>query len=224
MATTEFKVDTRQLERLSAELIVLPNELASAMRSSLSTGINFSLRKIVSEYYALNPKKIAGTYRVRTFKGGSENSESLRYEVVGRRLSLTHFGRSPFLVGDPRPMVEIIKGQLMQISKQTGADGKLKSPFVMTTGAKSADKEQTNVFRRTGVFSDKKRPVRIGNSVFMAKKEKLQSYRTVSVPQMLGHEQVAERVQEELLQQFDRVLFKKIESTTGITQGNISSR
>ena len=52
-------------------------------------------------------------------------------------------------------------------------------------------------------------------------KPKLKSYRSLSVPQMLGNEAVADEAQTVMLQAFERDLFKNIERRTGIVQQNI---
>lgn len=227
-AAKEFKIDSLQLEYLSEELAALPQEIDRSMRSTLQSGISFSLRKIVSKHYAINQHKLAGTYRVRSFQQQRAGQQGLRFEVVGRRLTLAHFNVSPFRMGAPRPMIEIVRGSIMPASQVIGADGKRKTPFVMSTGAKGGGKERLNIFRGTGVyFNDGKQTVRkfdskSGGVAFNGRREKLISYRTVSVPQMLGHEAVAAEVQEELLNQFDGKLFKRIERLTGVVQQNIA--
>lgn len=227
-AAKDFKIDSRQLELLGEELAALPQDLNNAVRGTLQSGINFSLKKIVSKHYAINPGKLAGTYRVRTFSQHQDGNNGLRFEVVGRRLTLAHFNVSPFRMGAPSPMIEIVRGSIMPASQVIGADGKRKTPFVMSTGAKGGGKERLNIFRGTGVyFNGGKQTVRKfdskgGGVAFNGRREKLISYRTVSVPQMLGHEAVAAEVQEELLNQFDGKLFKRIERLTGVVQQNIA--
>lgn len=81
-------------------------------------------------------------------------------------------------------------------------------PFVMKTGARDIGKVQLNVFRATGGKT------RTGKS-------RLKSYRTLSVPQMLGNEAVADEAQTVMLQVFERDLMKNIEKRTGLMQENI---
>lgn len=227
-AKREFTIDSKQLELLGEGLAALPQEMNRAMRGTLQSGINFSLKKIVAKYYAINPSKLAGTYRVRSFHQQDGSQQSLCFQVIGRRLTLAHFNVSPFRMGAPRPMIEIVRGSIMPASQVMGEDGKRKTPFVMSTGAKGGGKERLNVFRGTGVYfnggkqTTRQFDTKSGGVVFKGRREKMISYRTVSVPQMLGHEAVAGEVQEELLHQFDGKLFKRIERLTGVVQENIT--
>ena len=209
MAQTEFTVDTRQLEALSAELAAMPQDILSAIRSSLITGVRSSLTKEVSQHYAVDKGSLGGTFRVFSRRTGGPSSEGIQFEVSGRRLTLAHFRFSPQQSGFPNPQVEIFAGKAKRASNQMGEDGKPKAPFVMNTGAKGEGKVRFNVFVRTGRRRQNSR------------REVLRSYRTVSVPQMLGNEAVAGEVQDELLRVFDRTLMKCIETRTGLIQQNI---
>lgn len=224
MAQKEFTVDTRQLEALSAELTVMPRDVLSAMRSSLVTGIRSSLTRVASRHYAIDPKTMGRTFRVLEHRVGDASSAGMAFEVAGRRLTLSHFRFSPRTSGAAAPVVEVIRGRSKRASPQAGADGKEKTPFVGGTGAKSSGKTALNVFIRTGTRTRKKVPVSIGSSTFMARREAIRSYRTVSVPQMLGNDAVAENVQDNLLRAFDKNLFRRIERRTGLMQQNIAKR
>lgn len=222
MAQTEFTVDTRQLEALSAELAAMPQDILSAIRSSLITGVRSNLTKEVSQHYAVDKGSLGGTFRVFSRRTGGPSSEGIQFEVSGRRLTLAHFRFSPQRSGEAYPTVEIIRGRIRRASSQPGADGKLKPPFVGETGAKDSDKVTLNVFQRTGRYSKKFRDFQVRGRIFKgAKREAIRSYRTVSVPQMLGNEAVARDVQDNLLRVFDRTLIKRIETRTGLIQQNI---
>ena len=223
MAQKEFTIDTRQLDALSAELAVMPRDVLGAMRSSLVIGIRSSLTKVASRHYAIDPKTMGRTFRILEHRVGDASSAGMAFEVAGRRLTLSHFGFSPRQSGAASPTVEVIRGQTKRASPQVGADGKQKTPFVGSTGAKGSGKTALNVFVRTGIRSRKKNPVRIGPVTFRARREAIRSYRTVSVPQMLGHDAVAEDIQDNLLRLFDKNLFRRIESRTGLMQQNITS-
>ncbi len=222
MAQKEFTVDTRQLELLSAELAAMPKDVLSAMRSSLVTGVRSSLTKEASRHYAIDKRTLGGTFRVFSHRTGGPSSEGMQFEVSGRRLTLAHFRFSPQRSGDAYPTVEIIRGRIRRASSQPGADGKLKPPFVGETGAKDSNRVTLNVFQRTGRYSKKLRDFQVRGRTFKgAKREAIRSYRTVSVPQMLGHPSVARDVQDNLLRAFDRTLLKRIETRTGLIQQNI---
>lgn len=83
------------------------------------------------------------------------------------------------------------------------------SPFVMKIKTKKSDGFDKNVF------------INISGRTKTGK-QKLKSYRTVSVPQMLAYEPAANEVQQSMLESFDRVLFEKIGKRLGIAQQNIA--
>lgn len=211
MAQKEFTVDTRQLELLSAELAAMPKDVLSAMRSSLVTGVRSSLTKEASRHYAIDPGTMGKTFRVYSRRSKGPSSAGIQFEVSGRRLTLSHFRFFPKQQWASRPIIEIIRDHAKRATDQVGADGKRKTPFVMRTGAKDASKTQMNVFVRTGTKNRYRNTYR----------EAIRSYRTVSVPQMLGHPSVAWDVQDNLLRAFDRTLMKRIETRTGLIQQNI---
>lgn len=221
MAQTEFHIDTRQLEALSAELAAMPKDILGAIRSSLTTGVRSDLTKVASRRYAIDAKTMGRTFRVLERRIGNASSAGMAFEVAGRRLTLSHFRFSPRQSGAASPIVEVIRGRAKRVSPQAGTDGKQKVPFVGSTGAKSDRKTALNVFVRTGSRSGKKTSVNIGSATFRARREAIRSYRTAAVPQMLGNEAVAGDVQDNLLRVFDRTLMKRIEVRTGLIQQNI---
>lgn len=212
MVQKEFTIDTRQLDALSAELAVMPRDVLSAMRSSLVTGVRSSLTKVASRHYAIDPGTMGKTFRVYSRRSDGPSSAGIQFEVSGRRLTLSHFRFFPKQQWAPRPIIEIIRDHAKRATDQVGADGKRKTPFVMRTGAKDAAKTQFNVFIRTGAKNRYRNTYR----------EAIRSYRTVSVPQMLGYPAVVQDVQDNLLRVFDENLFRRIERRTGLMQQNIT--
>lgn len=207
MARKEFTVDTRQLEALSAELAALPKDVLSAMRSSLVTGVRDSLTKVASQHYAITPGTMGKTFRVFSRRTETPSSAGIQFEVSGQRLTLSHFRFFPKERWARSPIVEVIHGNAKRATPQTGEDGKAKVPFVMKFGKTG----QFNVFVRLGRGSERN-----------PKREALKSYRTVSVPQMLGYPPVAEEVQDNLLRVFDRNLTRRIERRTGLMRQHIT--
>lgn len=209
MSQKEFRVDTHQLENLRDELAVLPGDLRTAVRNSLRAGVKDSLKKVVMKHYALNLKGKKSVYTVRDYRGGDgKEQDEIKFVVTGRLLSLSHFNFSPQTNHAGDPDVEIFQGTVKKAAPQLGDNGRYYRPFVMRTGAKDAGKVQLNVFRMTGGRTATGKP-------------KLKSYRSLSVPQMLGNEAVADEAQTVMLQAFERDLFKNIERRTGIMQQNI---
>ena len=200
MGQREFTVDTRQLERLSGALAALPRDVNAALVSSLRSAALKSLRTTVAKYYALDLKKLSGTYRAVSSADGT----SVAYEIYGRRLTPAHFIIDPMRHRAVRPTLEIIRGHRYQASDRVGTDGKTYAPFVMRLKGSKAGNYRLNVFRGVGGKTGTGKP-------------KLHAYRTVSVPQMLGNEMVAGEVQTELLSVFDRVLLPRIEKRLDLT-------
>ena len=211
MSKQQFEIDTRQLERLSSELAAFPKDLRSAMRSSLTTGIRKSLTTIVPKYYAINQSKLTRVFKVIDKRYSGTDDESVSFEVFGRRLTLEHFYYSPQRHKTFRPMIEIIKGHKKKAGDRMGEDGEMKTPFVINAPRQSGGGRIKNIFVPLGRPSQRN-----------PQNEALKSYRTVSVPQMLGHHSVADEIQENLLEVFDETLFKRIERRTGVMQQNIS--
>ncbi len=209
-------IDTKSLEKLTKDLAIFPDELNKAMISSIKSGVSLSLKKTITKYYALNPQKLARTYKIRNMTEQTNDEYKLIYEISGRKLTPTHFNVSPLAQGTAQPLIEIIKGRNVRASKRMGADGKMKTPFVMSTGATSSGKEHFNVFRDTGKYGQKKlRAIKKKDgtiSVFTARVEKLKPYRTVSVPQMLFHKNVRDEVSENILAQLEKNFEKRANS------------
>lgn len=209
MSNKNFNIDTKQLENLDNALALYPRELNAAIRASLKTGSNFALKNSIQNYYNLSSKKLSGTHKITSHQLKEGEEAALVYEVIGRRLTPTHFKISPLRNLAQQPMVEIIKGSIKQTGPSKGADGKDKTPFVMFTKGKSGS--HFNIFVGTG------RP-QAGNK----NKEALRSYRTVSVPQMLGNELLAEDVTAAMLEAFENALMPQILKKTQLLQENIT--
>ena len=123
MGQREFTVDTRQLERLSGALAALPRDVNAALVSSLRSAALKSLRTTVAKYYALDLKKLSGTYRISRRAVSSADGTSVAYEIYGRRLTPAHFVIDPMRHRAVRPTLEIIRGHLRRQSHPRGQQG-----------------------------------------------------------------------------------------------------
>lgn len=208
MSQRDFRVDSQQMERLSVELAALPRDFNGAIVASLRSATLETLKGTVSQFYALSPRKLSGTYRISPRASAVPGGAGVAYEISGRRLSPAHFVISPLQHRAARPMLEIIRGHRYQAGDKIGTDGKNYVPFVMRLKSGKPGAFGYNVFRGVGGKTSTGKP-------------KLHAYRTVSVPQMLGHRQVAQQVQEELLSVFDRVLVPKIAARMDLAAQNI---
>lgn len=205
----EMRVESVQVERLAAELSIFPRDINSAVKASLKSGTLTAMKTAIPKYYVIQQKKLSATHRIHERYGQTGNAQSLQYEVLGRRLSLAHFRVEPFEHRAGRPMIEILKGRAKQAARRPNSEGKLQSPFVMKIKTKKSDGFDKNVF------------INISGRTKTGK-QKLRSYRTVSVPQMLAYAPAADEVQQSMLESFDGALFEKIEKRLGIAQQNIA--
>ena len=202
-------VKTDQLDRLSDNLVIMDREFTDAIKISLKAATLASLKTTISEHYNIRPEKLSNTHRIATKPYSKQLEEGIYFEVIGRLLTPARFSISPLRNMYMQPTVEILKGQPKKAGKQQGADGKAKTPFVMRT-KRNDGSGAFNVFVGTGRQQQQNRD-----------KESLRSYRTVSVPQMLGNEAVYDQVQDDLLRVFDNNLLKQIEKKTQLLQENI---
>lgn len=178
MAKDPIIIDTKQIERLAIELKDFEGEVAAATASALNRTIDYTITqvgRIVPKEYAIKASEVKAS-----FKGGikrpSSNSLEASITSTGHTLSLAHFPHSPMA-----PPAKKRKYAVKATIKRAGGRKPINTdpkPFVATTGAKSADKVQFNIFRRLG---EKRLPITV--------------IRTLSVPQMITNEKVAEAIQ-----------------------------
>jgi len=176
MAKQDIFIDTKQIERLAIELKGFEAEVAAATVSALNRTIDYTVTqvgRIVTKEYAVKTSEVKAS-----FKGGIKrpSAKSLEASIVstGYLLSLAHFPHSP---SAPSKRKYKVKATIKRAGgrKVINTDPK---PFVAGTGASSADKVQFNVFKRIG-------KTRLPITVL----------RTLSIPQMITNEQVAETIQ-----------------------------
>ncbi len=172
-------IDTREIDRLVLGLKGFEDEVGEATFHALKRTIEHvktQTGRIVSKEYSIPQKMVK-----ETFKGGlkTKNSSSgleVNLLSIGRTLTLARFPHSP--IAPPARKKYKVK---VAIKREGGRKVITSSPppFIATTGAKTLDKIQFNVFRREG---KKRLPIK---PLF-----------TLSIPQMITNEKVAERIQE----------------------------
>lgn len=169
-------VDTKQIDRLCIELKDFPIEVGEATRLALNRTMDHVVTKagqLVSKSYAVKSSEVK-----ESFKGGikkpTKSNLNASVTSIGHTLSIAHFPHSPSSPGKK----SIIK---VKIKKSEGykAINTNPKPFIMTTGAKTEDKTQFNVFKRVG---KERFPVKV--------------IRTLSIPQMITNENVGSQIQE----------------------------
>lgn len=192
MAQEIIAIDTKQLDRLTFELKGFEKEVGLAAYHALNRTIDYVITqvgRIVPKEYAIKAKEVK-----ESFKGGIKRptKEDLTASItsIGHTLSLAHFPHSPQAPPAKRRKYKV-KATIKRGSRQTiNTDPK---PFVAPTGATSPDKTQYNIFRRLG---SERLPIAV--------------VRTLSIPQMIGNEKVAEQIQKAAQEKFDERLEHEI--------------
>ncbi|TGE36884.1 hypothetical protein E4K67_17445 [Desulfosporosinus fructosivorans] len=179
MANREIFVDTRQVNRLTIELRGFEARVGVATYHALQRTIDQTITqvgRIVPRAYAIKAKEVK-----ESFAGGIKRptSSNLTASITskGHTLSLAHFPFTPRAPGGSRR-----RGKVAVTIKKSGGKKVVNTnplPFVATTGARSADLTQFNVFRREGRA---RFPITVP--------------RTLSIPQMITNENVGEQIQE----------------------------
>lgn len=198
MANDVF-IDTKQINKLTIELKGLENEMAEATYHALNRTLDHvvtQVGRIVPKSYAVKSKEVK-----ESFKGGIKRPSKGKLEASltskGRTLSFAHF---PYTPKSPRKSKgSIFKNVVMVTIKKSKGKIISRKGFVATTGAKSAEKTQYNVFKRLG---DKRLPIA--------------PIRTLSIPQMISNEGITEEIQktanEKLAERIEHEIIYRITS------------
>lgn len=180
MSKPNIYLDTKQLDRLTIELKGFEKEVGAATRNALNRTIDHVISKsgqLVSKAYSIKSGDVKKTFS--NIKRPSNSNLEASITSKGHLLSLGRFPHSPTRpIKNTKRTKRQVKVQIKRPGgkKTVAADPKA---FIASTGAKSADKMQYNVFRR------------VGNS-----RLPIQIVRTLSVPQMITNEKVAEQILE----------------------------
>lgn len=190
MAYTTININTKQIDRLSKELKGFEKEVSKATALALNRTVDHiytQVGRIIPKAYQIKASEVKGSLSKNK---PSQNNLTASVESRGHVLSMAHFPftpktakRSKRSVLDTAVMVAIKKGQ--RVLSRKG--------FVASTGAKSPDKVQYNVFKRTG------------KGHFP-----IETIKTLSIPQMITNEKVAEQVQESSQKMLDQRLDHEI--------------
>ncbi len=190
MAKQQVEIDTKGLDILVVGLKgfekEMPKAAFSAVKRTLSS-VRTAIGKIVPTEYQIKSTDVKKAISKPKVKMG--NMTSAHLVVKGSTLSFSHFRFTPKTPGTKRR----VKVKIMKKGTYKRIDTEPK-PFVMHTGAMSVDKVQHNVFKRVGM---QRFPITV--------------LRSLSVPQMVGNEDVAEKIQKTALQKLDERLQHEIE-------------
>lgn len=192
-------IDTKQLDRLTIELKGFEKEVGEAAYHALNRTIDFVITqvgRIVPKEYAIKAQEVKDS-----FKGGIKRPSKgdLTASIIssGHTLSLAHFPHSPQMPSVTKRSYKV-KATIKRGSRQTIRTEP--KAFIASTGAKSADKVQYNIFRRLG---EERLPITV--------------VRTLSVPQMISNEKVSSEIQKTAQEKFgERLEHEIIRSMTSI--------
>lgn len=169
-----INIDTSGLKAFEKKLWNLEKQIPGATASALNRTLDYTSSqwaKLITQRYSV---KSAEVKKSISKKLANKSTLSANISVNGHRLSFAHFPHNPKIPGTRR-------GVKVKITKDSGYKQirTKQKPFVATTGAKSADKIQYNVFKRT---TEKRYPIVV--------------MRTLSIPQMASYKGISEKVQE----------------------------
>ena len=181
-----IQIDTRQIDLLSVELQSFPKQTQTAMYHALKRSLDQTkneIGRIVPKEYAIKSKEVKESFNGGVNYPTKENLEA-SLTSTGKRLSFAHFPFTPKTAErkGKRAVVKVtIKKSRPKVASKVG--------FTASTGAKSEDKVQFNVFRRLGKERFPISPIR-----------------TLSIPQMITAEGMEEKIQSFALEKFEQRL------------------
>jgi hypothetical protein len=185
-------IDTGRIETLIVELRGFEREVGEATYHALNRTMDqviTQIGRIVPKDYAIKAKEVKDSFRGGIKRPTRSNLEA-SLTSKGNALSLAHFPHSP---STPSSRKYKVKATI----KKNGGRKIIQStpkPFVMTTGARSAEGMQYNIFKREGA---ERLPVKV--------------LRTLSIPQMITNENLTEEIQNFATDKFNERLQHEIE-------------
>lgn len=193
VAKQDIFVDTKQLDRLTMELKGFEDKVGEAAYHALNRTLDQVIThvgRIVPKSYAIKAREVKESFG-RGIKRPTKSDLTASLTSTGHTLSFAHFPYTPKKpkrgkrsVFQSAVMATIIKSKGKVLSRKG---------FVATTGAKSKDKTQYNVFKRLG-------------------KERLPiaPIRTLSIPQMITNEDISAQIMKMAQEKMDERLQHEI--------------
>lgn len=186
-------IDSKSIDKLAIELKGFEKEVSEATYHALGRTLDQVVTKVgqlVPKEYAIKAKEVKDVVK-KGLKKPTKTDLSASITVKGHTLSFAHF---PFTPKKPRKAKKSAfeKAVMVTIKRSKGQTLSRKG-FVAKTGAKSQDKTQFNVF------------MRLGNA-----RLPIAPIRTLSIPQMITNEGIAEKVMESASQNLNERLEHEI--------------
>ncbi len=185
MSRDLITVDAKELERLVIKLKGLPISMQSAVQNALNRSMQNTKNKVIvyvrTEYKLIKPSQ---TFRMWVVPAKAGDL-SAGIGISGHVLSIARFGFTPVIPGSSSHGLPVrVRIKAKDSYKAIGVTPKA---FIASTGAKSAEKIKVNVFHRQ-----------------TAERLPISVIRTLSVPQMVGNDDVAERITEFAMEKLEQ--------------------
>lgn len=184
-----IQIDTSKLKKLMNEFNGFEDQVGEATVRTLNSTIKSTLNRacvLVSKEYSVDKDDVKKTfYNGIKFPTSSNLNASLTSK--GHRLSFAHFPFSPETDIRAKKGESIFKSAVFVEIKLKKGPILSKKGFVASTGAKSADKVQFNVFRRLGKERFPIAPIR-----------------TLSIPQMITNEKINDKIGQWVAKSFEK--------------------
>lgn len=214
--------NTGQLDKMASLLKGYPSSASKVMNRVLSRTVDtvrVEVARQIPKVFGAPQKEIrhalnSGKRKVKTLVGASGEG-SVSIEVLGRPLSAVRFRHTPTRApmsgkrGKPRryrPTVTIYRERGAKSLGPVKVGGEKKSIFLAPTGARKANGISHIFFYRTGEKNSKGR-------------EELKSVITLSIPQMVVNEKVADP----LIQAVNQTVAKRLEHELNLEFVNLGS-
>lgn len=198
MPSENITIDISSLNKIASGLSNFQKEMPGAVASSLNRTVDFMntrIGRLVASEYVIKVSEVKKTItKIKARKGDMKAG----LKSTGHTLSLAHF---PYKPNDPllARMLSIRYGTpiKVKIKKREGYKEikTTRKPFIASTGAKSADKVQFNVFKRIG----------------RGKSRTIAPLRTLSVPQMIQNVNVGNNIQKAAAKKLEERVEHEIE-------------
>jgi len=191
MPNENITIDVSSLNRISRDLSQFQEEIPGAVASSLNRTLDFMntrIGKLVTAEYEIKVSDVKKTItKIRARKGDMKAG----LKSTGNTLSFAHFKFTPKVPGTRKAVKVKIKKKdgFKEVRTQ-------RKPFIMSTGAQSADKIQFNVFKRIGDGRNR---------------TNLAVLRTLSVPQMIQSVNVGNEIEKAATKKLEERVQHEIE-------------
>lgn len=184
-----IQIDTSKLEKLMTEFKGFEDQVGEATVRTINSTIKSTLTRacvLVSKEYSVEKDDVK-----KTFNNGIKypNSRNLKATLTskGHRLSFAHFPYYKAKGLKAKKGNNIYRNPVFVQIKHKKSPVFSRKGFIATTGAKSADKIQNNVFMRLG-----------------KEKYPIAPIRTVSIPQMITNEKINDKIENWAMKSFEK--------------------